>query len=76
MAGCGGEKGKRLRHPSPKNIRDGSEEIHDSFRDIRDGPEDIHDGPKNIRDYFKNIHDSPEEEWIEAQPPSRPLPAL
>lgn len=59
MAGCGGGIGKRLSHPSPKDIRDSPEEIHDSFRDIRDGPEDIHDGLKNILDYFKNIHDSP-----------------
>lgn len=75
--------GKRLSHHSPKDIRDSPEDIRDNSRDIRDGLQ-------NIRDYFKNIHDSPkdirdcspenprqlEEERVEAQPPSRPLPAL
>lgn len=83
MAGCGGGIDKRLSHHSPENIRVSLKNIHDNPRDIRDGPDDTRDGFKNIRDNFKNIHDSPpenprqsEEEWIEAQPPSRPLPAL
>lgn len=74
---------KRLSHPSPKNIRDSPEDTRGNSRDIRDGPEKIRDSPKKIRDSPKDIHDcSPEnprqseEEWIEAQPPSQPLPAL
>lgn len=75
--------GKRLSHPSPKDTRDGLKNIRDYFQNIHDSPEDIRDNPEKIHDSPKDIHDcSPEnprqseEEWIEAQPPSRPLPAL
>lgn len=68
--------GKRLIHPSPKNIRDYFQNIHDSPEDIRDNPEKIHDSPKDIHDCSPENPRQSEEDWIEAQPPSRPLPAL
>ena len=61
--------GKRLSHPSPKDISDGLKNIRDNSKNIQDSPEDIHDCPS------ENPRQS-EEEWIEAQPPSLPLPAL
>lgn len=76
MAGCGGGIGKRLRHPSPKNLRDSPEDTRDGLKNIRDSPKNLRDGPENIRGSSRDIHDSPEEERIEAQPPYQPLPAL
>ncbi len=73
----------RVIRDGPKDICDSPENIRDNSRDIRDGPEDPSDGLKNIHDSPKDIRDcSPEnprqleEERVEAQPPSRPLPAL
>mgnify|MGYP004506969623 CR=1 FL=1 len=54
--------GKRLSHPSPKNIRDNPKEV-------RDGSENIRENSKENRESSKDIHGSPEEERVEAQPP-------
>lgn len=66
MAGCGGGIGKRLQHPSPKNLRDGPENLRDSSKNIHDSPEEIHDSPKDIHDSPPGNPRQSEEEWIEA----------
>lgn len=68
--------GNRLSHPSPKDTRDSPEDIRGNSRDIRDGPKKIRDSPKDIHDCSPENPRQSEEEWIEVQPPSQPLPAL
>lgn len=51
--------GKRLSHPSPKDIRDNSRVIRDAPKDICDSPENIRDNSRDIRDGPEDIHDSP-----------------
>lgn len=38
--------GKRLSHPSPKDIRDSLKNIRDYYKNIHDNPEEIQDSPR------------------------------